>query len=111
MARGKKIDLDIGANIDTGWSQIHDVTKENLQEIIEPKQHVLVFQREKRRGKTVSIVGPFQLNKAEVSALLKTIKKRLGCGGSYKAPWMEFQGDIQESLRALLESKGFRFKR
>ncbi len=111
MARGRKIELDIGAKIDAGWSHVHEVTPQEGNEVVEPQQHRLVFQREKRRGKTVTLVGPFQLNKADASALLKTMKKTLGCGGSYKAPWMEFQGDVQESLRPLLTSQEFRFKR
>jgi translation initiation factor 1 len=42
--------------------------------------------------------------------VLKRLKKKLGSGGSYKAPWMEFQGECADSLRGLLEAEGFRFK-
>ena len=38
------------------------------------------------------------------------LKKKVGCGGSYKDNMMEFQGDLKEKLRPLLVDAGFRFK-
>ncbi len=110
MARGRKIELDIGANIDAGWHRVDDVDLKETGEILEPKTSFLVFKREKRRGKTVTLVGPFQLSKTDASVVLSNVKKKLGCGGSYKGPWMEFQGECQKSLRSILEAEGFGFK-
>jgi len=111
MSRGKKLDLFIGAEIDDGWAQVQTPRKTKISnEILEPSKHLLKFQREKRRGKVVTLVGEFQLSKDEATTLLKLLKKKLGCGGSYKENWMEFQGELQEKLKELLKSEGFRFK-
>ncbi len=110
MARGIKLDLNIGAKIDDDWSQVQEVSKKVSNEILEPQKHFLVFKREKRRGKVVTIVGPFQLAKENAFAVLKKVKKKLGCGGSYKEHWMEFQGELQVKLKAVLQNENFRFK-
>jgi translation initiation factor 1 len=111
MSRGKKLDLFIGAEIEDGWAQVQSPRKTKISnEILEPSKHLLKFQREKRRGKVVTLVGEFQLSKDNAHELLKLLKKKLGCGGSYKENWMEFQGELQEKLRELLKSEGFRFK-
>ena len=111
MSRGKKLDIFVGADIDDSWAEVQTKRKTQISnEILPPAKHLLVFQREKRRGKTVTLVGEFQLQKAEADSVLKSLKKKLGCGGSYKDNWMEFQGDIKDKVRALLKEKEFRFK-
>jgi translation initiation factor 1 len=80
------------------------------QEKLEPKKHFLLFKKEKRRGKTVTLVGPFFLDQEETTLLLTKLKKRLGCGGVYKEDFMEFQGELKDKLRELLLLEEFRFK-
>jgi translation initiation factor 1 len=111
MSRGKKLDLFVGADLGDGWAQVQDSEAQKKGEVLSPQKHLLVFKREKRRGKVVTLVGPFALEKKDADALLKTLKKKLGSGGSYKAPWMEFQGECSEKLRSLLSGEGFRFKK
>lgn len=111
MSRGKILDFFIGADIDDGWAQVQNVRRTKVSnEIQEPGKHFLVFQKEKRRGKTVTLVGEFHRPKEEQTALLKLLKKKLGCGGSVKDGWMEFQGELKEKLRPLLVKQEFRFK-
>ncbi len=111
MSRGKRLDLFIGADIDDGWKEVQSPRKTKVSnEIQEPSKHFLVFQKEKRRGKTVTLVGTFHIPKDEATTLLKLLKKKLGCGGSLKENWMEFQGELKEKLRPLLVEQGFRFK-
>jgi len=111
MSRGKKLDLFIGAEIEDGWAEVQTPRKTTIStEIVEPKKHFLLFKKEKRRGKTVTLVGEFQLTKEDATALLKSLKKKLGCGGIYKDNFMEFQGEMKEKLRELLVSEGFRFR-
>ncbi len=111
MSRGKKLDIFIGANIDDGWAEVQTPKKSSISnEILEPSKHFLIFKKEKRRGKTVTLVGEFQITKEDSAAILKKLKKSLGCGGSFKDGWMEFQGELKEKLRALLLTEGFRFK-
>lgn len=111
MSRGKKLDLFIGGDLGNGWSEVQESEASAPTELLAPAKHQLVFKREKRRGKTVTLVGPFALDKEEADALLKRLKKKLGSGGSYKSPWMEFQGECSDKLRALLGEESFRFKK
>lgn len=111
MSRGKKLDIFIGAEIDDGWAQVQTPRKTVIStEILEPQKHFLLFKKEKRRGKTVTLVGEFQLKKEDATTLLKTLKKKLGCGGIYKDNFMEFQGELKDKLRELLLKDGFRFR-
>ncbi|SFV75038.1 Translation initiation factor SUI1 [hydrothermal vent metagenome] len=111
MSRGKKLDIFIGANFEDGWSQIKEENPtKTSQKILPPKQHTLVFKKEKRRGKVVTLVGEFFLDKKEANTLLKSLKKQLGCGGSFKNGWMEFQGELKEKLKELLQKSDFKFK-
>jgi len=111
MGRGKKLDLFIGADIDDGWAEVQSARKSKVSdEILEPSKHFLFFSKEKRRGKTVTLVGEFKMPKNDVTAVLKTMKKKLGCGGSFKDGFMEFQGELKDKIRSLLVAEGFRFK-
>ncbi|MDD3835365.1 MAG: translation initiation factor [Sulfurimonas sp.] len=111
MSRGKKLDIFIGAEINDGWAKVQDQRVSQIaDEILEPQKHLLVFAKEKRRGKTVTLVGEFFLTKEDASKTLKLLKKKLGCGGTYKDGWMEFQGDIKDEIKTLLVAEGFRIK-
>lgn len=104
--------FEMGANFEEGWSSDNKEkpSKEISTEIRAPQKHQLHFAKEKRRGKVVTIVKPFYLAKTDLQALLKTLKKKLGTGGTVKDESLEFQGDIPELLRKHLESLGYRFK-
>ena len=111
MSRGKKLDIFIGADIDTSWSLVQDERRTAVSdEILEPAKHFLVFKKEKRKGKKVTLVGEFHMPSTDCTATLQTLKKKLGCGGTYKDGWMEFQGEIKDKVRAFLVEEGFRFK-
>ncbi len=110
MSRGTKLDLFIGAEIESGWNEVVERRSEVAQENKEPAKHFLVFKKEKRRGKVVTLVGEFFLNEDDGNETLKTLKKKLACGGTYKDGWMEFQGEAQEKLKTNLQELGFRFK-
>jgi len=108
MSRGVRLDLAIGASFEDGWSVVEEEKKSTL-ELKEPKKHRLVFRREKRRGKVVTLVGEFFLEKKEAQKILKKLKTTLACGGSFKDGWMEFQGEVQEKLKTALRNEGFSF--
>lgn len=102
-------------NTDFGddWSSDNKVkaVKNISTDIKPPQKHQLHFAKEKRRGKVVTIVKPFCLEKQDLQALLKTLKKKLGTGGTIKEYSLEFQGDIPELLRKHLEALEYRFKK
>lgn len=110
MPRGQKLDLFIGAQIDDEWAEVEERKSKIASEDKEPSKHQLFFSKEKRRGKVVTLVGEFYMPKSDANDALKKIKKSLGCGGSYKDGFMEFQGDIKEKIRPLLVDAGFNFK-
>ena len=104
--------FEMGANFEDNWTSDNKDKSDTKQsiEIKSPQKHQLHFAKEKRRGKVVTIVKPFALEKAELQALLKILKKKLGCGGTLKEQSLEFQGDIPETLRTQLTTLGYRFK-
>lgn len=104
--------FEMGANFGDEWSSDNkDKPSEKISTEIKPaEKHQLHFSKEKRRGKVVTIVKPFYLDKTALQALLKTLKKKLGTGGTVKDRSLEFQGDIPELLRTHLEALGYRFK-
>ena len=111
MSRGNKLDLFIGAKIEDGWAEVQTSTSQVISsQKIEPAKHFLVFKKEKRNGKTITIIGEFLISKDYAEILLKSIKKSLGCGGVYRDGWMEFQGELKDKIRAVLVEKSFRFK-
>lgn len=109
MSRGTKLILDLGASWGEGWSMEEENTAKVLP-ILEPSAHRLVFQKEKRRGKVVTLVGPFSLSEDDAQKTLSSLKKSLACGGAYKEGWMEFQGEIAPKVREQLEKLSFKFK-
>ncbi len=111
MSRGKKLDIFVGADFDNSWTEVQSKRKSVVSnEILEPPKHFLFFKKEKRRGKTVTLVGEFHMPKTDTTATLKMLKKKLGCGGAYKDNFMEFQGELKDKLRSLLIKEGFKFR-
>ena len=111
MARGVKLDIEFGSFGD-GWEADNQKRAESkTRDILPPQKHLLVFKKEKRRGKPVTLAGEFFLEKEDEKALLKRIKKRLGSGGTFKNGWMELQGEKTTQLREILIDEGFRLKK
>ena len=104
--------FEIGTDFGDDWSSDNKTkeVKSISTQIKTPQKHQLHFAKEKRRGKVVTIVKPFQLDKTALQVLLKTLKKKLGTGGTVKEECLEFQGDIPGLLRKHLEALGYRFK-
>ncbi len=102
----------MGADLGEGWEADNKKkpVKEEKTEVKPPEKHRLYLVKEKRRGKTVTIVKPFHLTKADLLTLLKMLKKRLGTGGTAKEDTLEFQGDISDQVRNALEEMCYRFR-
>jgi translation initiation factor 1 len=104
--------FEMGADLGDGWESDNKKApaKKEKTEIKPPQKHQLYLAKEKRRGKVVTIVKPFHLSKTELQALLKSLKKRLGTGGTLKEDALEFQGDIPDKLQNALEEMHYRFR-
>jgi translation initiation factor 1 len=108
--------FEMGTNFEDEWkSDNKDETKttknSSCKNILSPQKHQLHFAKEKRRGKVVTIVKPFCLEKRDLQTLLKSIKKKIGTGGTIKENSLEFQGELKEPLRVILEKLEYGFKR
>jgi len=104
--------FEIGAKFDDDWQSDNRKRSEKPNDGVEmpPESHRLWINREKRRGKWVTLCGPFALSSDERKALLKTIKKELGTGGTWKKEMLVVQGDRPNALKAVLERHKFRFR-
>ena len=102
----------MGANLGEGWSADNKKkpSQKDKNEVKPPEKHRLYVAKEKRRGKVVTIVKPFYLAKRELQELLKTLKKKLGTGGTVREESLEFQGDIPDKLKTSLEEMHYRFR-
>ena len=108
----KKNLFEIGAKFEDSWvsdNKQKPKPKSSIQ-IKPPQKHQLHLTKERRRGKVVTIVKPFHLSTNDLKALLKTLKKKLGTGGTIREDALEFQGDIPDLLKAQLETLSYRFK-
>ena len=109
----RSMGIKIGSSLDNDKAWSSD-TKKKIKEILKtkkkPSEHSIVFKMEKRRGKPVSIIGPFFISQDELKTLCKKIKKKLGSGGTCKEEWLEFQGECRDRLKTLIKEEGFRTK-
>jgi translation initiation factor 1 len=64
-----------------------------------------------RGGKTVTVIRGLELDAAGFKTLLKTLKSRIGSGGTAKDGIVELQGDQVELVLELLSNEGYRPKR
>jgi translation initiation factor 1 len=78
---------------------------------VQIQQQPLVFKREKRNGKVVTIVGRFVCNDDEKKNVLKLLKSKLGCGGTIDNEWLELQGELQEKIKEVLVKNGWKFRK
>ena len=102
----------MGGDLNNAW--ISDNKTKKRQRAIEqkePNKHQLYFSKEKRRGKIVTIVQPFYLDKDGLNQLLKKLKSKLGTGGTIKDNSLEIQGEKKDILAKELTSMGYRLKR
>lgn len=63
-----------------------------------------------RGGKTVTVVDGLPKNREFLKTLAGELKKACGTGGTTGETSVEIQGDQRETLRALLQSRGWTVK-
>ena len=67
----------------------------------------LAMERAGRGGKTVTIVRGFTGSQEELEELCKTLKQKIGVGGSAKEGEIILQGDHRAKVAELLKSLGY----
>lgn len=115
--------LKIGANfrdeIDTLCKKCGNLKSQcQCQRVVELKSrdsYFLWINKQKKSGKEVTLCGIFFENKEVLENLLKSIKKKMACGGVLRQEEggyvMEFQGEHLQSLREMLKKEKFKFKK
>ena len=80
---------------------------------LEPgKQRLIVgIDRRNRGGKQVTLITGFVGTADDLKALAKTLKTRLGVGGSAKDGEITIQGDFRDKVTDLLKQLGYNAKR
>lgn len=67
--------------------------------------------RSGRAGKQVTLIQGFRGKESDLAELGKTLKIKLGIGGSAKDGEIVLQGDFRDRALSLLESLGYKAKR
>ncbi|MDD6227737.1 MAG: translation initiation factor [Bacteroidales bacterium] len=86
---------------DTADAPVKSVQREPL--------HVLM-ERKGRGGKTATIVEGFLCDDNELQRVARTLKQKLGTGGSARGGEILIQGDVVAKVRDLLRSMGYKVK-
>jgi len=75
--------------------------------IAKETQKIKVDMVQKRYGKNMTIIRGIDKGKIDVRDLMKKLKSKLACGGTYKNNEIELQGDHRMRVRDLLVKEGF----
>jgi len=80
----------------------------NAEEEIAKEQQKIKIKLDKRKfGKEVTIIEGIDEKSVDIKSLVKTLKKSLGCGGTYKDGVIELQGDQRYRAKKILVQEGF----
>ena len=69
------------------------------------------FSNKGRAGKTVTILKGFSGSPSEIKNLAKTLKNKVGVGGSIKNGEIIIQGNFRDKIIEILEDMGHKIKR
>lgn len=75
--------------------------------IAKEAQKIKIGVVQKRFGKSMTIIRGIDTEKIDIRNLLKVLKSKLACGGTYKNDEIELQGDHRERAREILIKEGF----
>ena len=77
------------------------------QTIAKETQKIRVERVQKRYGKYMTVVRGIDTIKIDVRDIMRKLKSKLACGGTYKNNEIELQGDHREQVREILVKEGF----
>ena len=86
-------------------------TQDSKPEIIGDGRVRVRLEKKGRGGKAVTTVNGLPLAEAELKALGKSLKKKVGVGGAVKDGVIEIQGDQVEKILNALRAAGYDAKR
>lgn len=71
---------------------------------------LLRVEKDRRKGKTATLITGYTEDSDEVRALAKTLKQQLAVGGSTRDGDILLQGDLRHKVSELLVSLGYKVK-
>ena len=91
----------------------YQTAQQQEAETLPPERQRLTvgIDRRNRGGKQVTLVSGFVGKAEDLKELGRTLKTRLGVGGSAKDGEITIQGDFRDKVVALLQSLGYNAKR
>lgn len=92
--------------------QYQTETQEEADTLPPQKQRLIVgIDRRNRGGKQVTLVSGFVGRADDLKELGRTLKTRLGVGGSAKDGEITIQGDFRDKVVSILQQLGYQAKR
>ncbi len=75
--------------------------------IAKEKQKIKIFVVKKRFGKFMTVIKGIDASKIDIRDLMKKLKSKLACGGTYKNDEIELQGSHKKDVKNMLIAEGF----
>ena len=75
--------------------------------IAKETQKIKVYLIQKRYGKNMTVIKGIDTSKIDIRDVMKKLKSKLACGGTYKNDEIELQGDHRQRVKEILIKEGF----
>jgi translation initiation factor 1 len=75
--------------------------------IAKEAQKITITTEMKRYRKNITVIKGIDTTKIDIKKLMKKLKSKLACGGTYKHDAIELQGEHKERVKELLVKEGF----
>lgn len=87
-----------------------EVPDNTIEQPVRKQLPLLRVEKDKRKGKTATLITGHNGMEAEVSALAKQLKTRMAVGGSTRDGEILLQGDVRQKAAVLLQEWGYKTK-
>jgi translation initiation factor 1 len=77
------------------------------ENIAKEQQKIKIVSKKIRYGKFVTMIQGMDSKKIDIKKLMKTLKGKLACGGTFKNNEIELQGEHKAKVKELLIKEGF----
>ncbi|MDI6720868.1 MAG: translation initiation factor [Candidatus Aenigmarchaeota archaeon] len=75
--------------------------------IAKEAQKIKITLVQKRYGKYMTVIKGIDKKKIDIRDLMKKLKSKLACGGTYKNDEITLQGDHRDRIKSVLITEGF----